>query len=66
MARRKYLKIQNHSVPVLKEVKRIDKNGKEITKIISDKLQFIDRSRFMASSLSNLVDNLAEGIQRIK
>ena len=42
------------------------KNGKEITKIISDKLQFIDCSRFMASSLSNLVDNLAEGIQKIK
>ena len=48
------------SVPITKEVKRIDKNGKEITKTISYKLQFIDSTRFMTSALSNLVDNLAE------
>ena len=29
-------------------------------------LQFIDSARFMASSLSNLVNNLSEGIHRIK
>ena len=29
-------------------------------------MQFIDRARFMASSLSNLVNNLSEGIHRIK
>ena len=29
-------------------------------------LQFIDRARFIASSLSNLVNNLFEGIHRIK
>ena len=29
-------------------------------------LQFIDSGRFMASSLSNLVNNLSEGIHRIK
>ena len=28
--------------------------------------QFIDRARFMASSLSNLVNNLSEGIYKIK
>ena len=28
-------------------------------------LQFIDRARFMASSLSNLVNNLVEGIHKI-
>ena len=38
----------------------------EITKIISYILQFIDSTRFMASSLSNLVNNLSEGIHRIK
>ena len=29
-------------------------------------IQFIDSTRFMASSLSNLVTNLSEGIHRIK
>ena len=29
-------------------------------------LQFIDSTRFMASSLLNLVNNLAEGIHKIK
>ena len=28
--------------------------------------QFIDNARFMASSLSNLINNLSEGIHRIK
>ena len=48
------------------EVTRIDKNREEITKNISHTLQFTDRARFMASSLSNLVNNLSEGIKRIK
>ena len=29
-------------------------------------LQFIDSARFMASSLSNLINNLSEGLHRIK
>ena len=33
---------------------------------ISYILQFIDSARFMASSLSNLVNNLSEGVHRIK
>ena len=49
-----------------KKVKRIDKNGEEITKTISYKLLFIDNARFMASSLSDLVDNRAEGIHKVK
>ena len=40
------------TVPVEKEVTIIDKNGEEITKYISYILQFIDRARFTASSLS--------------
>ena len=54
------------TVGIEKEVTRIDKNGEEITKYISYILQFIDSARFMASSLSNLVNNLSEEIHRIK
>ena len=64
MFRRKYWKNITFSVPVEKEVTRTDKNGKEITKTTSYRLQFIDSARFMASSLSNLFNNLAEGIQK--
>ena len=54
------------SVPIEKEVTRIDKKGKEITKTLSYRLQFLNSARFMASLLSNLVSNLAEGIHKIK
>ena len=49
-----------------KEVTKIDINGEELIKNISYILQFIDRARFMASSLSNLVNKLSEGIHKIK
>ena len=51
------------TVPIEKEVTRIDKKGEEITKNITYILQFIDSARFMASSLSNLVNNLSEGLE---
>ena len=54
------------TVPIEKEVTRINKNGEEITKNISYPLQFIESARFIASYLSNLVNNLSEGIHRIK
>ena len=54
------------TVPIEKEVTRIDKNGKEIKKYISYILQFIDSARFMARSFLNLINNLCEGIHRIK
>ena len=50
----------------MKEVIRIDKTEVENTKNISYILQFIDSARFMASLLSNLVNNLSEGIPKIK
>ena len=54
------------TVPIEKEITRIDKKEKEITKNRSYILQFIESARFMASSLSNLVNNLSEGVHRIK
>ena len=54
------------TVPVEKEVARIDKIGKEITKKMSYILQFVDSARFFPISLSNLVNNLSEGLHRIK
>ena len=38
------------SVPIEKEVTRIDKRGKEVTKTISYRLEFIDNASFIASS----------------
>ena len=45
---------------------KINKNGNESVATISYKIKFIDTTRFMASSLKNLVDNYAEGIHKIK
>ena len=53
-------------VPIEIEIARIDENGEEITKAIFYRLQFIDSPRLMASSLSNFVNNLAEGIHNFK
>ena len=62
--------IQKHitfSVPMKKEVKRIGKKGKEIkTEIISYNSYHIDRVKFMVRLLSNVVDNLAARIHKIK
>ena len=49
-----------------KNVTRIDNYVKEIIKNILYILQFLDSARFIASSLSNLVNNLSEGIHKIK
>ena len=54
------------TVSIKKEVTRIDKYGKRIKKNVSYILQFIDSARFMATSLSNLENNLSEGIHKIK
>ena len=54
------------TVPIGNEVSRVDKNGEETTKNISPTLKFIDSARFIASSLSNLVNNFSEGIHKSK
>ena len=50
------------SVPIKKEI--IDNNGDK--KTISYKLKFIDSSRFMQSSLSELVDNMSGNFNSIE
>ena len=57
---------KTYSFPIKKEIKEIDKGGNESVVTISYKIKFIDSARFMTTSLSNLVDNLAEGINKIK
>ena len=61
----KYRKVQTFSVPIEKKVTNIDKDSNKSVVAISYKIKFIDSARFIASSLSNLVDNLAEGINKI-
>ena len=47
---------------IKKKITRIDKDGNEKTVNISYKIKFIDSFRFMSRSLSNLADNLSEGL----
>ena len=54
------------TVLIENEVTRIYENGEEITKALSYILQFIDCARFIASSLSSLVNNLSGGIHENK
>ena len=44
----------------------VDKNGEQIREKLFIILQFLDVARFMASSLSNIDNNLSEGIHKIK
>ena len=53
-------------VLIEKEVMKIDKDGNESVITVSCKIKFIYSERFLATSLSNLVDNLTEGIHKIK
>ena len=54
------------SVPIKKEITKKDKDGNDKITKISYKIKFIDSYRFMSSSLSNLVDNLSEGLHSDK
>ena len=59
-------KYKTFYVPIEKEVTNIDKDGNKSVVTISYKINFTDSARFMATSLSNLVDNFTEVFQRIK
>ena len=54
------------SVPIEKEVTKIDKYGNGSVVTISYKLIFIDSARLMITQLSNLIDNLTIEIHKIK
>ena len=54
------------SVQIEEEIRKVDKDDNEDIITISYKIKFIDSARFTASSLSNLVDNLTEGIHKLK
>ena len=49
-----------------KDVMTIDKDGNKSVVTISYKIEFIDSARKMATSFANFVDNLKEGIHKIK
>ena len=51
--------------PIEKEATNIDKDVNESVVIISYRVKFIDSARIMATSLSNLADNLTEAIKEI-
>ena len=55
-------KYTTFSVPIKKEITKKDKDGNNRTTKILYKIKLIDSFRFMSSSLSNLVDNLSEGL----
>ena len=62
----KHKKYETLSFPIEKEFTIINKDSNESFIIISYKIKFIDSARFMDTSLSNLVDNLTDGIYNIK
>ena len=59
-------KYKTFSALIKKKIVKIDKDDNKTDETISYKVKFIDNVRFMARLLSNLVDNLTEGIHKIK
>ena len=53
-------------MPIRKEITKNNKECNESVTTKSYKIKVIDSAKFMASSLSNLVNNLAEGMHKIK
>ena len=54
------------SVPIVKQVTEMDKDGNESAVTMSCKIKCINSARLMATSISNLFDNLTEGIHKFK
>ena len=58
-------KYKHVSVPIETQVTGIDKDGNGSVVTISYKIKFIGSARFTETSLSNLVNDLTEGIHKI-
>ena len=54
------------SVPIKKEITKKEKDGNDKTAKISYKIKFIDSYKFLSTSLSNLVNNLSDGVHNDK
>ena len=59
-------KCRNFSIPIEKEITKIDKDGNESILTTSYKIKSINSARFMATSSSNLADKLTQGIHKTK
>ena len=66
MSWKKQRKEQNSFCSNKKGITKFDKDGNETVETISYKIKVIDSAGFMASSLSNTVDNLTEETYKIK
>ena len=53
-------------MPIKKEITRKDRDGNDKTTKISYKIKFIDSFKSMSASLSNLVNNLSDGVHNDK
>ena len=49
-------------MPIKREITNKVKDGNDKTTKVSYNIKFIDSYRFMSSSISNLIDNLSDGL----
>ena len=59
-------KYKTLSFPIEEKIVKIDKDGYDSVLTTSYKIKFVESARFMATSLSNLVDNLTGESHKIK
>ena len=63
----KYRKSKSFSIAIdVKRLQKIYKDGNESVATVSSRIKFIDSARFVTNPLSNLLNNLAEAIHKIK
>ena len=58
-------KYKPFAVTIVKSITKIDKVISENVVTISCKIEFIDSPRFMASSLSSVIDIISEGVHKV-